>query len=77
VLLCARRAHSAVAAIGVVVGLLTLVQLPTAYAELPELSPAVVPARYIVTLTDKPITTYDGDVKGLKPRVPPRGSGWM
>jgi hypothetical protein len=38
VLLCTRRAHSAVAAIGVVVGLLTLVQLPTAYAEPPDRS---------------------------------------
>jgi subtilisin family serine protease len=78
VLLCTRRAHSAaVAAIGVVVGVLTLVQLPTAYAEPPEpvkpSVPAPIPGRYIVTLTDKPIATYDGDVKGLRPTRPDKG----
>ena len=71
-LLCTRRAYSAVAAIGVVVGLLTLVELPTAYAE-PEPSPTAVPSRYIVTLTDKPIATYDGDVKGLRATRPTKG----
>jgi subtilisin family serine protease len=73
VLLCTRRAHSAVAAIGVVVGLLALVQLPTAYAEPAEPSPAAVPSRYIVTLTDKPIATYDGDVEGLRATRPTKG----
>jgi subtilisin family serine protease len=76
--LCTRRAHSAaVAAIGVVVGVLTVVQLPTAYAEPPEpakpLLPAAIPGRYIVTLKDKPIATYDGEVAGLRATRPNKG----
>jgi hypothetical protein len=43
--------------------LLTLGQLPAAYAT-PEpvkpSAPAPIPGRYIVTLTDKPIATYGG-----------------
>ena len=77
-LLCTRRAHLAVvAAIGVVVGMLSIVQLPTAYASpqdpvpAPQVPaqpsvPAPTPSRYIVTLTGRPIATYDGDVNGLR-----------
>ena len=35
--------------------------------------PAPLPGRYIVTLTDKPIATYGGDVKGLRATRPDKG----
>lgn len=82
-LLCTRRAHLAVVvAIGVVVGMLSVVQLPTAYAAPQDPAPQVPtqpsvpapnPSRYIVTLTGKPIATYDGDVKGLRATRPSNG----
>jgi subtilisin family serine protease len=77
VLLLSRRAHFAVLATSLGVGaLLTLGQLPAAYAT-PEpakpSAPAPIPGRYIVTLTDKPIATYGGDVKGLRATRPDKG----
>ena len=76
--MCTRRAHWAVVvAIGVVVGMLSVVQLPTAYAAPQDPAqpsvPAPNPSRYIVTLTGKPIATYDGDVKGLRATRPSNG----
>jgi hypothetical protein len=76
VLLCTRRAHLAVVvAIGVVVGMLSVVQLPTAYAapQDPAKPPASTSSRYIVTLTGKPIATYDGDLNGLRATRPSKG----
>jgi subtilisin family serine protease len=78
VLSCARRARFALLATSLAAsGLLTFAQLPLAYAEPqspPEPSvPASVPSRYVVTLTDKPIATYDGDVKGLRATRPSKG----
>ena len=76
-LLLSRRAHFAVLATSLGVGaLLTLGQLPAAYAT-PEpvkpSAPAPIPGRYIVTLTDKPIATYGGEVKGLRATRPDKG----
>jgi hypothetical protein len=78
VLSCARRAHfAAIATSLTVAGLLTFAQSPLAYAEpqtpaKPPL-PAPIPSRYIVTLTGKPIATYNGDVKGLRATRPSKG----
>jgi subtilisin family serine protease len=51
--------------------------LPTAYALPPDRSgqgqPDPTPSRYIVTLTGKPIATYDGEVKGLGATRPDKG----
>jgi hypothetical protein len=79
VLLCSRRAKLAVVATTITVGaLLTLWEFPAAYAVPPKpikpASPAPIPSRYIVTLTDKPIATYDGDVTGLGPTRPSKGA---
>jgi subtilisin family serine protease len=78
VLSCARRAHFAVIATSLAVaGLLTFAQSPLVNAEpqapaKPPLS-APIPSRYIVTLTGKPIATYNGDVKGLRATRPSKG----
>ena len=75
---CARRAHfAAIATSLAVAGLLTFTQSPLANAEpqapaKPPLS-APIPSRYIVTLTGKPIATYNGDVKGLRATRPSKG----
>jgi hypothetical protein len=56
--------------------LLTFGQLPAAYATPEPVKPALpapLPGRYIVTLTDKPIATYGGDVKGLRATRPDKG----
>ncbi len=79
VLLCSRRAKLAVVATTIAVGaLLTLGEFPAAYAVPPKpvkpASPAPIPSRYIVTLTDKPVATYDGDVKGLGSTRPSKGA---
>ena len=79
VLLRSRRAKLAVVATTIAVGaLLTLGEFPAAYAVPPEptkpASPAPIPSRYIVTLTDKPIATYDGDVNGLGATRPSKGA---
>jgi subtilisin family serine protease len=76
VLLSSRRAHlRAVAASIAAAALLTFGQLPMAYAEPqePATPPAPIPSRYIVTLTEKPIATYDGNVKGLRATRPGKG----
>ena len=78
-LLCSRRAKLTVVATTITVGaLLTLGEFPAAYAVPPKpvtpASPAPIPSRYIVTLTDKPIATYDGDVKGLGATRPSKGA---
>ena len=77
-LLRSRRAHRAVIATSVAAGaLLILCGMPTAYALPSDRSghgqPAPTPSRYIVTLTGKPIATYDGDVKGLGATRPSKG----
>jgi subtilisin family serine protease len=55
--------------------LLTFGTLPAGYAEPPEpTKPVPAPSRYIVTLSDKPIATYDGDVKGLEATRPDKGA---
>ena len=76
-LLLSRRAHLAVLATSLGVGaLLTLGQLPAAYATPEPVKPSVpaaIPGRYIVTLTDKPIATYGGEVKGLSATRPDKG----
>ncbi len=76
-LLLSRRAHFAVLATSLGVGaLLTLGQLPAAYATPEPVQPSLpapIPGRYIVTLTDKPIATYGGDVKGLRATRPDKG----
>jgi len=78
VLSCARRAHfAAIATSLAVAGLLTFTQSPLANAEpqapaKPPL-PAPIPNRYIVTLTGKPIATYNGDVNGLRATRPSKG----
>ena len=77
-LLCSRRAHLAVIAASVAVGaLLTIGESPAVYAVPPGPAtpsvPAPIPSRYIVTLTGKPIVTYDGDVKGLGATRPSKG----
>jgi multidrug efflux pump subunit AcrA (membrane-fusion protein) len=79
VLLCSRRAKLAVVTTAITVGaLLTLGEFPAAYAVPPKpvkpASPAPIPSRYIVTLTDKPIATYGGDVKGLGTTRPSKGA---
>jgi subtilisin family serine protease len=68
----------AVIAASVAVGaLLTIGELPAVYAVPPGPAtpsvPAPIPSRYIVTLTGKPIVTYDGDVKGLGATRPSKG----
>jgi subtilisin family serine protease len=78
VLLCSRRAHLAIIATSIAIGaLLTLGEVPAAYAVPSEPAkpslPAPIPSRYVVTLTDKPIATYDGDVKGLGATRPGKG----
>jgi len=62
---------------GVASALLILSQLPSAHAE-PQTppkpsAPAATPSPYVVTLTDKPIATYDGDVAGLRATRPSKG----
>jgi subtilisin family serine protease len=77
VLLLSRRGHFAVLVTSLGVGaLLTFAQFPAAYATPEPVKPALpapLPGRYIVTLTDKPIATYGGDVKGLRATRPNKG----
>ena len=76
-LLLSRRGHFAALVTSLGVGaLLTFGQLPAAYATPEPVKPALpapLPGRYIVTLTDKPIATYGGDVKGLRATRPDKG----
>ena len=77
-LLRTRRAHRAVIASSLAAAaLLLLCGLPTAYALPSDRSgqgqPAPTPSRYIVTLTGKPIATYDGEVRGLGATRPDKG----
>jgi subtilisin family serine protease len=76
VLLRSRRAHLAVLATsGAVTVLLTLSGSPAAYASPPadRDRPDAARNRYIVTLTEKPIATYGGEVKGLDATRPSKG----
>ena len=76
-LLLSHRAHFAVLATSLGIGaLLTVAQLPAAYATPEPVKPSLpAPSRshYIVTLTDKPIATYGGDVEGLRATRPDKG----
>ena len=76
-LLRIRRAHLTVFAASVAVAALLSFSSFPAYAAPPEPAkpslPAPIPSRYIVTLTGKPIATYDGDVKGLRATRPSKG----
>jgi len=77
VLLRIRRAHLTVLATSVAVGALLALGSFPAYAAPPEPAqpalPPPIPGRYVVTLTGKPIATYDGDVKGLRATRPSKG----
>ena len=77
-LLCSRRACLAIITTSIAVGaLLTLGEVPAAYAVPSEPArpslPAPIPSGYVVSLTDKPIATYDGDVSGLRATRPSKG----
>ena len=70
------RAHLAVVATSVA-ALVSLAGVPAAYALPPDPAergrPDPAPSRYIVTLTEKPIATYGGEVKGLDATRPSKG----
>lgn len=57
----------------VTVGLVATVQPATADPLLPEAMPLTAPGTYIVTLTDRPLATYDGSRKGFEATRPKDG----